>query len=117
MRSHKLSDKPLPAVGPSETACVMCEHVPCISACEGEALVKTPPGGFPSIGTAVVRTESCLAFNGSVCLTCFDACPLKRSALNFKTNRPVVDPVTCTGCGQCEYVCPVEEKGIVVKPA
>lgn len=117
LRPNPLSDKPLPSITPSKAACAMCEAAPCIAACEDGALVAAPPGEFPFIGVAVVRTHLCLAFTGLVCMTCFDACPLKRSALRMEMNRPVIDPSTCTGCGQCEYICPVEEKGIEVRKA
>ena len=109
-----LTDKELPVITPSEKACVMCEEVPCIQACNDGALVLPPSGGFPAIGSAFVRTEFCLAFNGSVCMVCYDACPLKRSALRFEGNRPIVYEDLCTGCGQCEYICPADEKGIAI---
>jgi len=115
MLPHKLSDKLLPTIDTTERACVMCKDTPCIAACDDGALVPRSDGLFPSIGLAVVRSDRCLSYNGSVCMTCHDACPLKRTALKFEMNRPVVDAESCTGCGQCEYSCPVGEKGIVVE--
>jgi ferredoxin-type protein NapG len=111
----KLNDKSLPIVLPSLAACVMCEDLPCVSACEDGALVAAADGRFPSIGLAHVQRSACLAHNGSTCMTCYDACTLKRAALRFKLGKPLVDPATCTGCGQCERACPLDAKGIVVE--
>ncbi len=116
MTPHKLSDKPLPVLLPALRACAMCRDVPCVVSCEDGALALPAQKVFPAIGLAEIVEGKCLAWNGSACMTCYDACPLKRTALKFRMNRPVVDPATCTGCGQCEFACPVEEKGIVVKP-
>ena len=116
MTPHKLSDKKLPVLFPAQNACAMCADIPCIAACESGALTLPDGNVFPAIGVAEIAEQNCLAWNGSVCMTCYDACPLKRTALKFRMNRPVVDSGACTGCGGCEYVCPVEDKGIVVKP-
>jgi ferredoxin-type protein NapG len=111
----KFTDKLLPVIVPSEAACVMCEDTPCIAACGEGALAASPGAGFPAIGVAAVRADRCLAHNGSACMSCYDACPLKRTALKFKNNRPTVDEKACTGCGRCEFVCPSKTKGIVVE--
>ena len=110
------SDSPLAVIAPASQACVMCEDLPCIRVCDDGALVK-PQGddaGFPAIGVARVQESECLAFNGSLCMICFDACPLKRSALRLHRARPVINDDVCTGCGQCEYVCPTPKKAIVI---
>jgi heterodisulfide reductase subunit A-like polyferredoxin len=73
-------------------------------------------GSGVSPGVAVVDTSACLAYNGSTCMTCYDACPLKRTALRFSHNRPVVDAITCDGCGECHLSCPAYKKGIVIEP-
>jgi NAD-dependent dihydropyrimidine dehydrogenase PreA subunit len=73
-------------------------------------------GGFPPIGEAEIDTRVCLAWNRSVCWTCYDACPLQGSALKLTAGRPVVDTTACSGCGQCEFACPAGNRGIVVKP-
>ena len=116
MTPHKLSDKPLPVLFPSLRACAMCTETPCVAACEDGALALPEENIFPAVGLAEIVETNCLAWNSSSCMTCYDACPLKRNALKIRMNRPVVEPAACTGCGQCEYACPVEEKGIVVKP-
>jgi ferredoxin len=59
------------------------------------------------------------------CIVCEEWCPtspkaiylkeetvLDRDGHNVNVKRPYVDPELCTGCGACEYACPV-----TVKPA
>ena len=104
----------LPTITPSVKACAMCDDLLCARSCEDGALLPPRTAGFPAIGLARVHVESCLAFNGSTCMTCYDACPLKRTALRFEWNKPVIDEKLCTGCGGCEFACPVDPKGIVI---
>ncbi len=116
IRRDEKADTFLPTIRPAIKACVMCQETPCISACEEKALVRPEDDIFPKIGLAVVVETACIAHQGNACLVCYDACPLKRSALKMKLNRPVSDSEYCTGCGICENVCIVEgEKGIQVK--
>ncbi len=112
----EISGKKLPTIVPSEKACVMCEDLPCTNACPEGALVMPADKQFPRIGTAHIVEDRCLAYNGSQCITCFDACPLKRSAIKIKFNRPIIIEDVCTGCGICEQVCVLEQqKGIVIQ--
>jgi ferredoxin-type protein NapG len=94
----------------------MCENIPCITACENGSLSPPENGGFPPIGEAKIDTRVCLAWNGSVCWTCYDTCPLKGSALKLIAGRPAVDTAACSGCGRCEFACPAGNRGIVVNP-
>ncbi|MCK5126067.1 MAG: 4Fe-4S binding protein [candidate division Zixibacteria bacterium] len=112
----ELSGKLLPRIQPSKAACTMCQDTPCISACKIGALIEDQNQTFPEIGLAIVNKTTCMAHNGNACLVCYDACPMKRSALKMKLNRPVIDSDICTGCGVCEYVCIIEgEKGIKIE--
>jgi ferredoxin len=87
-----------------------------LTAAAGVAADPAEAFGFGvSPGVAVVDTGACLAYNGSTCMTCYDACPLKRTALRFKLTRPIVDANTCDGCGECQLACPAEIKGIVIE--
>jgi len=113
--TDEISGKKLPVIVPSEKACTMCEHLPCIAACSENALCQSDDGLFPKIGTARFVEEICLAYNGSPCMTCYDACPLKRTAIKIKYNKPIIIEKLCTGCGICENVCVLEnKKGVVV---
>lgn len=115
------SENPLAVIAPASQACVMCEDLPCIQACDDGALLMPPVEEgekvpFPDIGVARVQESRCLAFNGSLCMICFDACPLKRSALRLHRARPVINEDVCTGCGQCEFLCPTPKKAILIEP-
>ncbi|WP_082519866.1 ferredoxin-type protein NapF [Rhizobium sp. Root1220] len=53
----------------------------------------------------------CLAAKGVACQSCGEACPAQ--AIGFRPRiggpfLPVIDPTTCTGCGACLQVCPVD---------
>jgi MauM/NapG family ferredoxin protein len=97
--------KLLPVLTPARAACIMCEDTPCISACDDGALLLPEDGTFPAMGTAVIDHSTCLAYNGSTCYACYDACPLKRQAISLRATRPEMDESVCTGCGLCEHAC------------
>ena len=56
------------------------------------------------IGIAIVRSDRCLAYSDG-CTVCVDTCPFDAISLN-DTERPIVDPDVCNGCGACEDACP-----------
>ena len=68
------------------------------------------------MGTAVIDTKTCLAWQGTLCRSCFDDCPIFDEAIKMDDKlQPVVDRKKCVGCGICENVCPLETKaGITV---
>ncbi|WP_146076412.1 ferredoxin-type protein NapF [Rhizobium grahamii] len=54
---------------------------------------------------------SCLATRGIACQSCGETCP--EHAIRFKPRiggpfQPVIEAATCTGCGACLQVCPVD---------
>ena len=62
------------------------------------------------IGTAQVNPELCLTATGkSACGKCSQACPSGAIKLvAYGENRiPAIAEEVCTGCGACEYLCPV----------
>ena len=62
------------------------------------------------IGTAQVNPELCLMATGkSACGKCSQACPSGAIKLvAYGENRiPAIAEEVCTGCGACEYLCPV----------
>jgi len=74
------------------------------------------------IGVATFDEKRCVVtVDGEDCGICAMRCPMRaiRMVRYKKDYRliPKVDPSRCTGCGICEYVCPVEgcKKGITVK--
>ena len=115
--SDDITGKRLPVIIPEEKACTMCEQLACIQHCQPKALVAPDDHSFPKIGFAKIIKEHCLAYNNNSCMTCYDACPLKRQAIKMKMNKPIVVEEYCTGCAICENVCILtDEKGVKVFP-
>jgi ferredoxin-type protein NapF len=107
-------DRKLPAISPSHKACVLCDALPCISACPDGALVD--PGGAERvrIGIAKVDPRRCVTFRGQQCDRCYKVCPYPDRAIMMIGGRPLVGSGACTGCGLCEYACPEHPKAIEV---
>jgi ferredoxin-type protein NapG len=82
--------------------CTLC--LKCIQACPTGAL-HAEPGQKVVIGVAEINPSNCIAWNWGGCTKCHQVCPNSAITLD-STDRPVVDPIRCTGCGQCEYECP-----------
>ncbi len=99
-----------------KSPCVMCENFPCIEACEPKALVRLSGPNSIKLGTAVVNSKICYAYNGQHCAFCINECPLKGEAVwADESCRPKINPEICTGCGKCEHVCPTRQSAITVK--
>jgi ferredoxin len=107
-------DRQIPALDPTIKPCTMCDHLPCIVACEEGALKN--PGGPEQvrIGIAKVDPRRCVTFRGESCDRCYRGCPFPDRAIMMIGGRPLVSSSACTGCGLCEYLCPEEPKAIAI---
>ncbi len=79
------------------------------------------------IGTAFYDLGRCLPWSmASDCIVCEEWCPTSPKAIYLldadvvdaggrtrTVRRPQVDPARCTGCGACEYACPVKDRPAV----
>lgn len=78
-----------------------------------------PPGANPLSEqrpdmVAEAFNERCLARNHS-CSACVERC--KPQAIKLIAGVGIrINPMFCNGCGDCEYVCPVEPKAVVLIP-
>ncbi len=125
----------VPRVGYCEPGCVLCGQVcPTGAIWEITADEKTgriagnPRAGDPvKIGTAFYDRGRCLPWAmGTECLVCEEWCPTSPKAIYLvpadvitstgetkRVRQPYVDPKRCTGCGACEYACPVHDRPAV----
>ncbi|QEM67200.1 hypothetical protein FO488_02840 [Geobacter sp. FeAm09] len=63
---------------------------------------------------AVAHNERCLARNCG-CFACFERC--EAQAITVVMGEGIrIDAAKCTGCGTCEYVCPVTPKAVSLQP-
>lgn len=108
----------LPYINPRENPCDLCRKCPDVCPTGALALSAADP---VQMGTAAVDHDRCWAWNGNLCRSCFNACPLPGTALQLEqaggTQRPIIAPDLCAGCGLCEHACPVEPSAITVTPA
>jgi ferredoxin len=83
----------------------------------GEAAVipDTAPSGEPRPDmTASPFNERCLARNCG-CFACVERCQTQ-SVMVVAGEGIRIDETRCTGCGTCEYVCPVNPKAVILQP-
>ncbi len=114
-------------IGYCEPTCTLCGQV-CPTGAILEMSVKekvgdeeTPPN---RIGTAFIDRGRCLPWAmATPCIVCEEWCPTAPKAVYLKDEviydrdgneisirRPYVDANECTGCGACEFACPVNDK-------
>lgn len=105
--------------GPCEAECNVCGRV-----CPSGAIRSLPleEKMWAKMGTAVITPGKCLAWEfDRSCLICDEACPYGAIELQQSPEHEVAVPVVlenrCTGCGSCEYACPVRAvPAIVITP-
>jgi MauM/NapG family ferredoxin protein len=101
-----------PVVVAREAPCWLCMRCP--PACPTGALDPLRDPRAVRMGRARVVEARCYAFQGIVCRTCLDACPLQGEAIRQDDElRPVVTD-RCVGCGLCEHRCPAGGSAIQV---
>lgn len=88
--------------------CLFCND--CLDACEPHALKKVN-GQKPWSITASIDTDKCIAHQNVECRSCYDPCEI--NAINMTpriggVSIPLLNSTTCTGCGACFAVCPVQ---------
>jgi len=114
-------------IGYCEPTCTLCGQV-CPTGAILELTLKqkvgdkdTPPN---RIGTAFVDRGRCLPWAmATPCIVCEEWCPTSPKAVylreetvidsrgnEVKVKLPYVDASLCTGCGACEYACPVHDQ-------
>ena len=98
--------------GPCEPGCTQCGDV-----CPSGAIRRLPTAEkvWAKMGTAVVERRKCLAWEwGERCLVCDEACPYGAVDLSQEPGMQVAVPHVredrCTGCGACEFACPVVDR-------
>lgn len=96
-----------PTLDPTRRACVVCEDMPCVTACPTGALVR-PADGWAGVrmGRLELDPARCITFHGAACGVCARACPVGERALALDAGgRPVLHPEGCVGCGVCVTAC------------
>ena len=82
---------------------------------EAAVIPDKPPNGEPRPDmTAMPFNERCLARNCG-CFACVERC--QSQAIMVVPGEGIrVDKTLCSGCGTCEYVCPVNPKAVILQP-
>ncbi len=83
---------------------------PSLPVLQGEA---TSPKPRPEM-MAEAFNERCLS-GSDACTSCIDRCAPK-AIKPLPGGGVQINQLFCTGCSECEYVCPVEPKAIVLVP-
>ena len=110
-----------PALDLLNKACHLCDHWPCVDACEPGALQYPQPTEaeedsreLPVMAHAEINTRTCLPYNGPECGACANSCPVP-GALLWNMEKPHIDHEKCTGCGLCREACVVSPKAIIIQ--
>ena len=110
-----------PYINSDSKPCVMCDSLACMSACPTGALVPVPRFEM-DMGTAVWAEDLCLLSQDQACDACVASCPMGTAALEAVAGAGAggteirVHPLSCTGCGICQSVCPTSPRAIRVIP-
>jgi len=92
-----------PYIDPIKTPCVMCDDLPCIPACEDNALLPVDRADV-NMGRAILNKKNCKAYSNIFCQQCVIDCPVP-GAITQKDMKPIIHKDVCTGCGVCARSC------------
>lgn len=102
-------DGGFPEIDFARGGCSMCGD--CSTHC-GAGAFRPPPHEPADAWMHRVRLgDSCMARRGVVCRTCGDVCDFRAIRFQLRVGgaaMPLLDLSSCTGCGECIAVCPVQ---------
>ncbi len=105
-----------PYIDPKKVPCVMCDDLPCISACEDEALLPVPGGPTDvEMGYAILDKKKCQAYGHTFCQQCIIDCPIPGAITQNRDQQPVFHKNICTGCGVCVRSCSTVNIPVAIK--
>ncbi len=102
-----------PVVFADQSPCLLCEDLPCITACRVDALVPVEGIGQVHMGIAVVSHRLCTAGQG--CHACVSKCPTGALAMDFESLHLSVVQEACVGCGMCEMICKTVNDHVAIR--
>jgi MauM/NapG family ferredoxin protein len=105
-----------PYIDPTKVPCVMCDDLPCITACEDEALL--PVAGGPAdveMGYAILDKKKCQAYGHTFCQQCIIDCPIPGAITQNRDQQPIFHKDICTGCGVCVRSCSTVNIPVAIK--
>jgi len=94
-----------PYIDPMKNPCVMCDDLPCISACPDSALLPVDSPADVNMGYAILDKNKCQAYGDTFCQQCIIDCPIPGAITQNKDQQPLFHKKVCTGCGVCVRSC------------
>ncbi len=97
-----------PVVDFSTDECLFCEQ--CVDVCKPQALLKKADKPPWSIKVSIDE-NTCIAHKGVECRSCYDPCESRAIKMPPRLGGisiPLINTDSCTGCGACVSVCPVQ---------
>lgn len=105
-----------PYIDPIKVPCVMCDDLPCITACEDEALLPVPGGPTEvEMGYAILDKKKCQAYGHTFCQQCIIDCPMPGAITQNREQQPIFHKDICTGCGVCVRSCSTVNIPVAIK--
>ena len=104
-----------PYIDPTKNPCVMCDDLPCISACPDSALLPVDSPADVNMGYAILSKKKCQAYDASFCQQCVIDCPIPGAITQNQDQQPVFHKKICTGCGVCVSSCSTVNIPVAVK--
>jgi len=104
-----------PYIDPIKNPCVMCDDLPCISACPDSALLPVDSPGEVNMGYAILDKKKCQAYGDTFCQQCIIDCPIPGAITQNKEQQPEFHKKICTGCGVCVRSCSTVNIPVAIK--
>jgi ferredoxin-type protein NapG len=104
-----------PYINPIKTPCVMCDDLPCISACPDSALLPVERPSEVNMGYAILDKKKCQAYGDTFCQQCIIDCPIPGAITQNKDQQPEFHKKICTGCGVCVRSCSTVNIPVAIK--
>ena len=104
-----------PYIDPMKNPCVMCDDLPCISACPDSALLPVESPADVNMGYAMLDKKKCQAYGDTFCQQCIIDCPIPGAITQNQDQQPVFHKKICTGCGVCVRSCSTVNIPVAIK--